>query len=180
MTKAPKALAIAALVALMACGDARGAGADESAVGLDAKPARVDDGVGSANGAGEVAAITVFLDTVFGSYANGDPVGYALGSGAVFEPALAQRMRELQDGQIGNGAVTHEVLSYDPICGCQDWHQTAHAILDVRVDGKRAKARLSFTNYGETQARVVDLRRTDQGWRIYDLDGQFREEAFAN
>ncbi|MEM6477262.1 MAG: DUF3828 domain-containing protein [Pseudomonadota bacterium] len=126
------------------------------------------------------AAIRAFLDPVFASYKSDTPAGFALGSGDVLEPELAARVEALKQGQIGFGSVTHTILSYDPICKCQDWSETAHAITLVSVEGDTAIARVAFTNTGREDTRAIDLVRTPKGWRVYDLDKSYRKEAFED
>ena len=126
------------------------------------------------------AAIRALLDPIFASYANDAPAAGQLGTGAILEPVLAARMAQLQEAAMHYEGIYHEVFSYDPVCRCQDWYETAHTIDSITLNGDLAQAVVSFTNFGEVEARVIDLVRTAKGWRIYDMDGTFREEAMKD
>ena len=125
------------------------------------------------------AQVRAFVNDLFGAYAPG-------GSGldwreaqAVFDPELA--------GAIGAAIAKAEAqqtipdaLGADPLCGCQDWADFDHRILDVSVDGDVAKVGTRNTNFGGSTTRDLELVDTPQGWRVYDIDGSFRQSVMED
>ena len=125
-------------------------------------------------------AIRRFLNVVFGSYALGDAMDPKLRPETAFEPELEARLEALIDASMEIDGVYHDALSYDPICYCQDFGDFSHEVIEVDVDGETATALIRQSNFGEVSERTIDLVRTPKGWRIYDLDGEFRAMAMTD
>lgn len=72
-------------------------------------------------------------------------------------------------------------LDGDPICDCQDYEPFKAAIGPIRIEGNRAEADVSFTNF-EPRKLHYTLVATKAGWRIYDVvsDGHSLRGMFAH
>ncbi len=184
-----KALSMAALIALglAACSDAgsgeaaaRGAG-DTIAAGGDMTPAAMID---QANGGNASAAdrakveadARTFIDRLFNGYASGDPINAFEEPREIFEPQLAAAIEGAMD-EFERTEEMPDLAGADPICGCQDWGEFSHTINALTIEGDRAAAQLTVRNFGEQAARTIELIKTPGGWRVYDLDGTFRQLA---
>ena len=114
-----------------------------------------------------------FVDQLYNAYNSGNPISYLNEPEIAFEPELASGLTALADEAEASGDLP-PALGADPICGCQDWDNLSHEVESITIDGDRAVARLTVSNFGEPSARVLDLVKTPAGWRIYDIDGEFR------
>ena len=72
----------------------------------------------------------------------------------------------------------HDAFSADPVCGCQDYGDFKYTINSLTVDGTRAVAKVATSNFGSPDTRTLELAKTAQGWRIYNIDGGFRGLVF--
>lgn len=111
-----------------------------------------------APGGGDAAEIRALLAAIYDPYTRGGP-GDDVMPEVLMTPDLARL--EAQAGEDGIGA--------DPFCGCQDWENARYAIRSVQVNGHRAEAQVSFTNFGATALITLRLARTAAGWRVDDV-----------
>lgn len=129
---------------------------------------------GPAASADESAA-TAFIAQVFDPYTVDEGTPDTLSNpGKTFEPELAAALDTLGERSASTGELS-DAFDADPVCQCQDFGKVSYSIDTLKVDGDRAEAVVTFTNLGTTEKRRVDLVRTPAGWRVYDLDGTFRD-----
>jgi hypothetical protein len=81
----------------------------------------------------------------------------------VFTPEL-KRLERLAYGD--------DAMAADPFCECQDWQNVRYIIQSVAIQGERADARISFSNFGQTALITLRLKKTATGWRVDDIVGQ--------
>ena len=83
-----------------------------------------------------------------------------------FTPALAILILEDEAAAEKRGEVP--TLDGDAFVGHQDW-DIADLSIDVKEAGAKAKATVSFTNFGKAEKVVVELLRVGADWRIADI-----------
>ena len=83
-----------------------------------------------------------------------------------FTPGLAMLILEDEAAAEKRGAPP--TLDGDAFIGHQDW-EIADLTVDVKEAGTKAKATVSFTNFGKAEKVVVDLLRVGTDWRIADI-----------
>ena len=110
-------------------------------------------------------------DTKTGNDYNSNP-------GGTFEPELAQALQTQRRTGMETG-IWSDAFGYDPFCNCQDSVDLNHAISAIEVSGDRAKVTFTLTNFGQTEARSMQLIDTPAGWRVYDIDGKYRALVFG-
>jgi hypothetical protein len=165
-------VAAASALTLTACGGGAKSGAEAAAAAspettASAAPAPTAD---------EPAA-RAFVDTLFAAYAkDGEPNVFAMPA-ETFEPELAAAIAKLGERTEKTGTIGAS-QDADPICACQDYGDVSHSIDSVAIDGTKAKAVVSFTNFGTTEKRTIDLVAAPGGWRIFDIDGSYRKAVF--
>ena len=83
-----------------------------------------------------------------------------------FTPALAVLI--LEDEAAADKRGEEPTLDGDAFIGHQDWN-IADLSVDVKEAGTKAKATVSFTNFGKAEKVVVELLRVGTDWRIADI-----------
>jgi hypothetical protein len=197
MTRMPPG-ALALALGLAACGGATGepagfaerADKDENAAaegdeprGAAAATAMLEKTREQADGREGVATAkaeaSAFIDMLYQGYARNEPLDLFGEPRKVFEPVLASAVAKTVARELESGDMP-DLLSADPICGCQDWSEFSHRIDTLTVTDDRATAKLTVRNFGESAQRTIDLLKTPAGWRIYDIDGDFRAAAMGS
>lgn len=164
--------ASALAMALAGCGGAAKSGTEAAA----APSPETTASAAPATAADEPAA-RAFVDTLFAAYAkDGEPNLFAKPA-ETFEPELAAAIAKLGERTEKTGTIGASQEA-DPICACQDYGDVSHSIDSVVIDGTKAKAVVSFTNFGTSEKRTIDLVSTPGGWRIFDIDGSYRKAVF--
>ncbi|MCX9147239.1 hypothetical protein [Erythrobacter sp. WG] len=157
-------------MALGGCGGAA-PGDTAEAVAAETPPAATSPATG------DEAAARAFVDTLFAAYANDGEPNLFLAPNESFEPELAAAITALNERTEKTGMIEAS-QDADPICACQDYGEVSHAIDSITFDGNRAKAVVTFTNFGTSQKRTLDLIAVPGGWRIFDIDGSYRKAVF--
>jgi hypothetical protein len=133
----------------------------------------------SGNATADVEAARAFVDRLFAVYVTNE-VPYIFGEpGAFFDPELARAIATLGARMEESGDMPGS-FGADPVCDCQDYGDVSYRIDALGIDGLRATATVSFTNFGQTEKRRVDLLKTPEGWRVFDLGGTFRSSVMAD
>jgi hypothetical protein len=83
-----------------------------------------------------------------------------------FTPALAILI--LEDEAAAEKRGEPPTLGGDAFIGHQDW-DIADLSIDVKEAGTKAKATVSFTNFGKAEKVLVDLLKVGPDWRIADI-----------
>jgi hypothetical protein len=83
-----------------------------------------------------------------------------------FTPALAILI--LEDEAAAEKRGEEPTLDGDAFIGHQDW-DIADLTVDVKEAGAKAKATVSFINFGKAEKVVVELLRVGPDWRIADI-----------
>ena len=83
-----------------------------------------------------------------------------------FTPGLASLI--LDDEAAAQKRGQPPTLDGDAFIGHQDW-DIADLTVDVKEAGSKAKATVSFTNFGKSEKVVVELLRVGTEWRIADI-----------
>lgn len=157
-------------LALTGCGGQNGT--DTPGADALASPAVAETSALPANATDEPAA-RAFIDTLFAAYANDGEPNLFSEPDKTFEPELAAAIAQLGKRTETNGTIEASQEA-DPICACQDYGEVSHSIDTLQVDGTKAKAVVTFSNFGKAEKRTVDLVSTPVGWRIQDIDGTYR------
>lgn len=138
-----------------------GAGAEQAAVAS----ANAGDAIDTAS---DEQAARAFVDRLYSAYTADGAPNYLGEPETAFEPQLAAKIRAEIEEADRNGSMAD---IGDPFCRCQDWDDVSHEINSLTVDGDRATASVTFTNFGESNTSTVDLVKTPAGWRVYDTGG---------
>jgi len=93
-----------------------------------------------------------------------------------FAPALAKAMiKDMADARKKDEV---PLLNGDPFIDAQDW-EIANLALDVKsLDRRHATGVVTFTNAKEPRTVALDLIKTGDGWRVYEIktpNGSLRE-----
>ncbi len=114
-----------------------------------------------------------FVEQIYSAYvggadkgANGVQLDTPTDVKRYFTPALAILILEDEAAAEKRGDVP--TLDGDAFVGHQDW-DIADLRVDVKEAGAKAKATVSFTNFGKSEKVLVDLLRVGPDWRIADI-----------
>lgn len=165
----------AALMALAGCGGAADDANGAAASGIAAETPAATFAAAAADEPGARA----FVDKLFAAYANDGEPDLFTKPDQTFEPELAAALAKLAERTEKNGTIEASQEA-DPICACQDYGDVSHSIDTLTVDGAKAKAVVTFTNFGKAEKRTIDLVSTPEGWRIQDIDGDYRAAVMAD
>jgi hypothetical protein len=181
----PVMMAALIVLGLAACSDTSSAGEQAEAQGsrpeAGAEPVRLAsaaEAAATSNGdrAKDEVEARAFIDRLFTGYATDEPFDLFGEPRKVFEPQLAAAV-EAAMAEFDRTGEMPDIAGADPICACQDWGDFSHTINILTINGDRAIAKLTVSNFGARSARTVELLKTAEGWRVYDLDGTFRKDA---
>lgn len=165
-------LVAAGALALAGCGGAGKSGAETAAA-----PSPAPTAAPAPAAATDEPAARAFVDTLFAAYAKDEDPNLFAKPAETFEPELAAAIAKLDERTEKNGTIEASQEA-DPICACQDYGDVSHSIDLVAIDGTKAKAVVTFTNFGTSEKRTIDLVATPGGWRIFDIDGSYRKAVF--
>ena len=119
------------------------------------------------------ATATSFVEKIYASYvgsaqkgANGVQLDKPENIKRYFTPGLASLI--LDDEAAAHKRGQPPTLDGDAFVGHQDW-DIADLNVDVKEAGTKAKATVSFTNFGKSEKVVVELLRVGTDWRIADI-----------
>ncbi len=114
-----------------------------------------------------------FVEQIYSAYvgsaqngANGVQLDTATDLKRYFTPALAVLI--LEDEEAADQRGVEPTLDNDAFVGHEDW-DIADLNVDVKEAGAKAKATVSFTNFGKAEKVVVDLLKVGDDWRIADI-----------
>ena len=114
-----------------------------------------------------------FVEKIYGSYvgaatkgANGVQLEKPEDIKRYFTPGLASLI--LEDEAAAEKRGEPPTLDGDAFIGHQDW-DIAELSIDVKEAGAKAKATVSFTNFGKAEKVVVELLKVGADWRIADI-----------
>ena len=114
-----------------------------------------------------------FIEKIYASYvgsaqkgANGVQLDKAEDIKRYFTPGLASLI--LDDEVAAQKRGQPPTLDGDAFVGHQDW-DIADLNVDVREVGTKAKATVSFTNFGKSEKVLVELLKVGTDWRIADI-----------
>ena len=114
-----------------------------------------------------------FVEQIYGAYvgnaqkgANGVQLDTPTDVKRYFTPALAILI--LEDEAAAEKRGEEPTLDGDAFVGHQDW-DIADLAVDVKEAGAKAKATVSFKNFGKAETVVVELLRVGADWRIADI-----------
>ncbi len=126
-----------------------------------------------ARGAEPPVSAKGFVEKIYGSYvgsAEKGATGVQLENAAdikrYFTPGLASLI--LDDEAAAQQRGGPPTLDGDAFIGHQDWN-IADLSVDVKEIGPKAKATVSFTNFGKAEKVMVELLRVGPEWRIADI-----------
>jgi hypothetical protein len=119
------------------------------------------------------ATAKTFVEKIYAAYvgraqkgASGVPLGTPADVKRYFTPGLA--MLILEDEAAAEKRGQPPTLGGDAFIGHQDW-EIADLAVDVKEAGAKAKATVSFTNFGKAEEVMVDLLKVGPDWRIADI-----------
>jgi hypothetical protein len=114
-----------------------------------------------------------FIEQIYGAYVGSTQKGASGvsldGPGDIkryFTPALAILI--IEDEAAAEKRGEDPTLDSDAFIGHEDW-DIANLTVDVKEAGAKAKATVSFTNFGKAEKVVVELLRVGPEWRIADI-----------
>jgi hypothetical protein len=114
-----------------------------------------------------------FLEQIYSAYlgsaqkgANGVQLDTPTDIKRYFTPGLAILI--LEDEAAAEQRGEEPTLGGDAFIGHEDW-DIADLAVDVKEAGAKAKATVSFTNFGKAEKVVVELLRVGADWRIDDI-----------
>ena len=114
-----------------------------------------------------------FVEKIYATYvgsaqkgANGVALDNPADVKRYFTPALAILI--LEDEAAAEKRGEPPTLDGDAFVGHQDW-DIADLSVDVKEAGTKAKATVSFTNFGKSEKVLVDLLKVGPDWRIADI-----------
>jgi hypothetical protein len=114
-----------------------------------------------------------FVEKIYAAYlgsaqngANGVHLDRAEDIKRYFTPGLASLI--LDDEAAAQKRGEPPTLDGDAFIGHQDW-DIADLTVDVKEAGAKAKATVSFINFGKAEKVVVELLRVGPDWRIADI-----------
>jgi hypothetical protein len=119
------------------------------------------------------ATAKTFIEKIYASYvgsaqkgANGVQLEKAEDIKRYFTPGLASLI--LDDEAAAQKRGQPPTLDGDAFVGHQDW-DIADLAIDVKEVGTKAKATVSFTNFGKSEKVLVELLKVGTDWRIADI-----------
>jgi hypothetical protein len=119
------------------------------------------------------ATAKTFVEKIYHTYvgsaakgANGVQLDKAADIKRYFTPAVAALI--LEDEAAAQKRGEPPTLDGDAFIGHQDW-DIAGLSVDVKEAGTKAKAIVSFTNFGKDEKVLVDLLKVGAEWRIADI-----------
>jgi hypothetical protein len=119
------------------------------------------------------ATAKTFVEKIYGSYvgnsekgANGVDLDTPADIKRYFTAGLASLI--LEDEAAAEKSGEPPTLDGDAFIGHQDW-DIADLTVDVKEAGTKAKATVSFTNFGKTEKVLVELLKVGAEWRIADI-----------
>jgi hypothetical protein len=114
-----------------------------------------------------------FVEKIYAAYvgnaqkgANGVQLDKAEDIKRYFTPALAVLI--LEDEAAAQKRGQPPTLDGDAFVGHQDW-DIADLNVDVKEAGAKARATVSFTNFGKSEKVLVELLKVGTDWRIADI-----------
>jgi hypothetical protein len=114
-----------------------------------------------------------FIEKIYAAYvgsaqkgANGVQLDKAEDIKRYFTPGLASLI--LDDEAAAHKRGQPPTLDGDAFVGHQDW-DIADLSVDVKEAGAKARATVSFTNFGKSEKVLVELLRVGTDWRIADI-----------
>ena len=114
-----------------------------------------------------------FVEKIYSAYvgsaqngANGVQLDNAADIKRYFTPGLASLI--LDDEAAAQKRGQPPTLDGDAFVGHQDW-DIADLTIDVKEAGTKAKATVSFTNFGKSEKVLVELLKVGTDWRIADI-----------
>ena len=114
-----------------------------------------------------------FVERIYSAYlgsaqngANGVQLDTPTDIKRYFTPALAILI--LEDEAAAEQRGEEPTLGGDAFVGHEDW-DIADLAVDVKEAGAKAKATVSFTNFGKAEKVVVELLKVGADWRIADI-----------
>jgi hypothetical protein len=114
-----------------------------------------------------------FIEKIYATYvgsaqkgANGVQLDTPADVKRYFTPGLA--MLILEDEAAAEKRGEPPALDGDAFVGHEDW-EIADLAVDVKEAGTKAKATVSFTNFGKAEKVLVDLLKVGPEWRIADI-----------
>jgi len=114
-----------------------------------------------------------FIEKIYASYAgsaqkgaNGVQLDTPADVKRYFTPALAVLI--LEDEAAADKSGEPPALDGDAFIGHEDW-DIADLTIEVKEAGAKAKATVSFTNFGKSEKVLVDLLKVGPDWRIADI-----------
>jgi hypothetical protein len=119
------------------------------------------------------ATAKTFVEKIYSAYvgsaqngANGVQLDNAADIKRYFTPGLASLI--LDDEAAAQKRGQPPTLDGDAFVGHQDW-DIADLTIDVKEAGTKAKATVSFTNFGKSEKVLVELLKVGTDWRIADI-----------
>lgn len=97
----------------------------------------------------------------------------------IFEPELAAAINRLVTASEETMSIP-DALAADPFCKCQDWGDFEYEVVSSDLESDKASVVVSTTNFGSTTQTKLELRRFDDGWRVYDIDDRFRDSVMSS
>jgi hypothetical protein len=114
-----------------------------------------------------------FVEKIYNNYvgsatkgANGVQLDKPADVKRYFTPGLAALI--LEDEAAAEKRGEPPTLDGDAFIGHQDW-DIADLSVDVKETGAKAKATVSFTNFGKAEKVLVELLKVGTDWRIADI-----------
>ena len=111
-----------------------------------------------------------FVEAIYKPYLKkgfkGIPYSSATALRRYFEPKLAVAM--IKDMNMSAKRKEVGTLDGDPFIDAQDW-EISNLAIDVKTNGNKANAIVTFTNLGKPSTISLDLVKTAAGWRIADI-----------
>ena len=114
-----------------------------------------------------------FVEKIYGTYvgssekgANGVDLDTPADIKRYFTPGLASLI--LEDEAAAEKSGEPPTLDGDAFIGHQDW-DIAGLTVDVKEAGTKAKATVSFINFGKAEKVLIELLKVGAEWRIADI-----------
>ena len=128
------------------------------------------------NSASASADFSALMSRIYEAYVD-DGMGIDWQNPApIFEPELAAEINRLVTASEETMSIP-DALAADPFCKCQDWGDFEYEVVSTELESDKAIVVVSTTNFGSTTQTKLELRRTDDGWRVYEIDDRFRDSV---
>lgn len=126
----------------------------------------VADGLASVAQTGDSdAEIRQFLAALYAPYARDGADPGLVAQRDIFDA----RLGDLLARDLAQAGDELPAMDYDPLCNCQDFGGLRHEVSKLVVNGDRATAEVTITNFGQRSRLTYMLARTQDGWRIADI-----------